>query len=172
MTVAVEVRQILESLNAARRRGYGPRIPGELDLQFARLAECYSAASDAERQEIRASVPDEARLLVLGFSDRLSILAVRSGDTKYVLLALLAHAIEDFAYDPRENFIRLALVNHVAERMGMNAESLFGRAGSLASEGAAAHFDSFAKRNPALKSLAAMGIKEVMTDEGVDYQCT
>lgn len=170
MALASEIKQVLESLNEATKKGYGPTCPGPLDLQFASLAEYYSLASESEREEIRAGVRDESRSLILGFSDRLSVLAARSGDERYVFLALLAHAIEDFSYDPRENLVRLALVNHVAERLGMDTSSLFRRAGSLASEEAAARFASFVKRPPALKSLKAMKIREVMTDEGVDYR--
>ncbi|MEL6332327.1 MAG: hypothetical protein AAFQ76_07045, partial [Cyanobacteria bacterium J06626_26] len=64
----------------------------------------------------------------------LASLAVRNGDENSLKIALLAHVIEDFRIDPRENLMCLPVISHVADRLGLNVKKLFKWAATLASE--------------------------------------
>lgn len=163
-------QQILEELHSIRRKGYGSVLPGEFDAKFIDLAEIYAAADANEREAIRASVLDDGRLLLLGFSDRLAIVAERTANPDLLLLALVAHSIEDFRYDERENICHLALVNHVAEKLGARPSALFEQAAQLSSAQGAAALKRFNDRPKPLKSLRAMRIVESQTDAGIDYR--
>lgn len=163
-------QEILRDLCALRRSGYGNELPGKADAQYIEFAEQYAESAATERAAIRNSVSDECRLLLLGFSDRLAILADRTSDSRLLLLALVAHAVEDFRYDERENIFRLALVNHVAEKLGESPTVLFGEAEQLSSPRGATALRQFMARPAELKSLRAMRIVEEQTETGVSYR--
>ncbi len=161
---------ILGELYSIRKVGYGKELPGPHDLKFIELAERYASLDAAGRERIRNIVNQDCRLLLLGFSDRLAILADRTNDSRMLLLALLAHSIEDFRYDDRENTFRLALINHVAKKLGKKPSKYFDKAIQLSSSRAGKKFREFDDRDDELKSLRAMQIVEEETDTGVDYR--
>lgn len=163
-------RQILLDLQSLHRRGYGPDLPGEADASFMALARAYVCAESHHREQLRAEVLAEGRLLLLGFSVRMAILARRNADPELLELALAAHSIEDFRHDERENISRLALVAHAAKALGVNPSDLFQRAASLSSPRSAAALLAFDSRPEALKSLKSMRIAEFQTPAGVDYR--
>lgn len=163
-------RQILQGLQSLHRRGYGPDLPGEVDASFMSLARAYVAADDVQREAIRAEVLPEGRLLLLGFSDRMAILALRQADAELLDFALVAHSLEDFAHDERENIFRLALVVHAAKKLGVDPTELLHRAARWSSSRAAAALLAFDSRPEVLKSLKTMRITEFQTPAGVDYR--
>ena len=162
--------EILAELHAIRRRGYGKTLPGPHDENFISLARLYASATDEERAGIRSAVHDESRMLILGFSDRLATLAARAADAELLFLALIAHSLEDFRIDPRENIFRLALVNHVCGKIGQSPSAMIERVARLSSPDAAQHLRAFVTVPAVMKSLRAMRIREVDTPEGVDYK--
>lgn len=164
------MHRLLHELWSLRRLGYGSGLPSEADFKFIELAELFSSSTARARESLRQAVPDDVRQLLLGFSDRLAILAERQGEPHYLFLALLAHSIEDFAYDERENVFRLALVNHVAGKLGLDSRELFSRAAELSSRRGATALLDFEQRPPSLKSLDVMRIAEVSTEDGIDYR--
>ena len=86
-----------------------------------------------------------------------------------LLLALLAHSMEDFQHDPRENVIKLAIVHHVALKIGVKSGDLFARVCSLSSPGAAESLAAFSNRSDALKSLETMRFKETDSPQSVCF---
>lgn len=165
-----DTQQILNELHSIRRRGYGYKLPGEHDAKFVELAEQYAAWDEAARVAIRESVPDDCRLLLLGFGDRLAVVADRTANERLVFLSLIANSIEDFRHDERENVFRLALAHHVADKLGAPTSEMLEEAAALSSPRGAAALRAFINRPAELKSLQAMGIVEEETDEGVDYR--
>ena len=162
--------QLLDALRQIRRTGYGSKLPDVSDTQFIELADYYMRSGESERERIRSLVTEDTRLLLIGFSDRLSIIADRTRDSKMLLFALAAHSIEDFRYDERENTFRLALVNHVAEKLGKSPSRLFETAARLSSPRASELLLSFLNRPAELRSLRVMGIVEELTPDGVNYR--
>jgi hypothetical protein len=163
-------QELLVELCAIPRHTSRHRFPQEYTEKFIELAELYLASTEIERTSIRDSVSDDCRLLILGFSNRLAIMADRTANGRLLLLALVAHSIEDFGYDERENILRLALVDHVALKLKIRPTELFDRAIEVSAPRAAAGFQAFDARKPGMKSIRVMGLVEVTTPEGVDYQ--
>lgn len=161
---------LIVELDEARLIGYGDVLPGPLDACFSELARLYAAGDEGYREEVRELVPEQLALLLLGFSTRLATVAARTDDEQTLFEAGLSHAIEDFRHDPRENIRRLAAVNHVAHRLGVESGALFSRISALASPRAAQHLREFAARPEATKSITCMGLQEVQTPDGVAYE--
>lgn len=166
------VQEILTTLDKAKWRGYGKTIPGKLDDEFKELAEIYSSATADEAKEIRDSVSDDIRPLIRGFSSRFATIAVRNRDENLLKIALLAHVIEDFRIDPRENLLRLPVISHVADRLGLNVKKLFKWAALLASESTAKDLRDFASQRPRARSLDSVGLEEYYDEEkgGISYR--
>ncbi len=162
--------KILDDLCAIRKTGYDTGLPGFFDKKFIELAEQYAQSGVAERERIRNKVEPDCRVILIGFSDRLAILADRTKDARLLFFALLAHSIEDFRIDDRENIIRLALVNHVAKKIGESPSELFYRVIRLSSPRAAKHLVSFNNRPENMKSLRVMKIAEIEGEDGSDYR--
>jgi len=166
------VTEILAIFDKARGIGYGKTIPGKLDNDFKELAEIYSSATADEAKEIRDSVSKDIRLLILGFGDRFATIAARNCDENLLKIALLAHVIEDFRMDPRENLLRLPVISHVADRLGLNVKKLFKWAAMLASKSTAKDLRSFASQRPRARSLDSVGLEEYYNEKegGISYR--
>ena len=162
--------KLIQQLNSISETGYGTKLPGPHDSTFAEFARAYSRSDTDEKQRIRESIPENMRMLLLGFGDRLATVADRTRDEELLWLAFLAHAIEDFRYDERENVFRLALLHHVAKKLGLDPSSLLERAAGAASARGAKRLRAFDARPPELKSLRAMKIVEERTSSGVGYR--
>ena len=166
------VLEILATFDKAKWIGYGKKIPGKLDNEFRDLAEIYSSVTADEAKEIRDIISDDIRPLILGFSRRFATIAARNGDESSLKIALLAHVIEDFRIDPRENLLRLPVVSHVAERIGSNVKKLFGWAALLASDSTAKDLREFASQRPRERTLASVGMEEYYDENkgGIAYR--
>ncbi len=161
---------LLLHLNEHRLIGYGAALPGPLDEAYRELAGIYLQADGVLREHIRAAVDDGTRLLLLGFCGRFATLAARHDDAAALKHALVAHALEDFRHDPRENIMRMALVHHVAALVKLKPAALFGEVGALASEQAAAQLKAFIDRPKASKSLKAMRLRQVEGPDGIAFE--
>lgn len=150
--------------------GYGNRLPGKSDEMFSQLAILYLSADEDERAIIREALPERCRSLMIGYSDRMAILAERMEDRKYLLRSFAAHSIEDFRYDERENIVRLALTCHVASVMGEDSTRLLKHVSKLSSRRGSTAFDSFSQRPAELNTLKTMNILKKETPDGIDYE--
>lgn len=166
----MEYKNLVEQIHGCRKKGYGKGLPNKLDDDFISLAQLYINGTNKQRQEIRDSISDDMLLLVIGFSDRMAIIAERKQDKTYLNYALVAHSIENFRYDFRENVFRLALVNHVCEKLNCNPSEIFQFIASISTTDASKRLLGFLGRPPETKSLKAMKIVEFNTEEGVDYK--
>lgn len=110
------------------------------------------------------------RMLLLGFSDRFATIAARTGARELLWIGIVAHSIEDFRVDERENVLRLALINHVANKLGLQSSQLLEQAAGISSIRAAKAFRDFDARSPKMKGLNVMGIVEEWSDSGIRYR--
>ena len=166
----ISTTELIQKLRSICETGYGKKLPGPHDETFVELARSYDRSDSNERERIRESIPKDMRMLLLGFGDRLATVADRTRDEELLWLAFLAHSIEDFRHDERENVFRLALLSHVTRKLGQDPSNLLERAASTSSTRAAEFFRAFDARPPELKSLKAMRIVEEQTDSGVGYR--
>ncbi len=142
-------------------------LPNVRDEHCEKLTRVYADANDAERAEIRAAGTAEQLRLLLPFADRMAILAVRAKDDARITSGLLAHAIEDFRWDPRENLRSLSLLFRSGEKLGIDAAARFREVAQLASPSAKKYFLEFAD-DP--KGLDAMGFRETDGTDGFTYE--
>jgi hypothetical protein len=166
----IDYKTIIQKLHSARKIGYGKILPSNLDKEFINLASYYLESTNINREKIRSILPDDTLLLIIGFSDRMCILADRNKDKNYLLYALAAHSIEDFRYDYRENIIRLALIYHVAEKLGLDSNLLFNEISSISSQRTVGYLTDFLNRPSELKRIDVMNIVEIDTPDGVIYK--
>jgi hypothetical protein len=129
--LALEIEQSLPTVT-----GFLP-LPNVVDGLCSRLVALYVTSAPDERAGIRSAGTLDQYRVMLAFSDRMAVLSVRTGRAKLLFDGLVAHAIEDFRWDPRENLLRLALINHSANKLGVDSGTLFARAAELASPDAA-----------------------------------
>lgn len=164
-----ESDRIIEELRKRIRIGYGEGSFSESDNLFKRLVEIYHDSSQEVKQLIRARISDDMSMLILGFSDRFSVLAARLKRKELLLIAISAHVLEGFTFDDRENIIRIGLINHVAKKIGIPLSELILQVSDSASGRVKEGFDNFLKRSEEMNHLNSFGIKEIETEEGVDY---
>jgi len=100
----------------------------------------------------------------------MSILADRNKDEKFIFYALMAHSLEGFRFDYRENIYGLTLIYHVAEKIGVDTTIIFKKAADISSPKAAKQFIDFLDRPNELKKIGVMNIIEIQTSDGVDYK--
>lgn len=162
--------ELINELRSICEIGYDEEMLGPHDEVFIDLVRIYSRSDADVRRGIRESVPESMRMLILGFGDRLAIVADRTDNKELLWLAFLAHSIEGFRHDDRENVFRLALLHHVAGKLGLDSSVLLENAANVSSPRAAECFRAFDARHPELKSLKTMKIIEVQTDSGVSYR--
>jgi hypothetical protein len=163
-------QEIIQKFSEARVSGYGPTLPGYLDRHFSALVRSYRDSGESTREEIRASIYDKSvSLLVLGFSDRFATIAARYNDITTLRDALMAHVLEDFRYDPRENVLRLAIIDHVAERYFDDETGLLSSALPYCSDRAREQMTEFFSRPKQLRSLRCMHVLEAQTPDGVAF---
>lgn len=166
----LDTNEILLKLESISQTGYGEDLPGSHDRVFIELAQEYELADGEGRQRIRDAVPAVIRQLILGFGDRLATVAARRSDEQLLWFAYVAHSIEDFRHDERENTIRLALLQHVARKLGLDPSALIERIADVSSSQAEEKFRAFDARPPELKTLGAMGIVEEQIPSGIIYR--
>jgi len=165
-----ELNSLVDYLVGISKKGYGKQLPGKPDEIFSQLADLYLSSGADCRAAIREALPDSCRLLVIGFSDRMAILAERLADRNYLVRAFAAHSIEDFRHDDRENIFRLALASHIAKEIGEDSRALLEEMTQVSSERGANAFRSFLSRPPELNTLQTMKIVKKNTPEGIDYE--
>jgi hypothetical protein len=156
--LALQIEQALPEIN-----GFLP-LPNPVDGLCSRLVALYVAGTRDERAEIRSAGTLAQYRVMLTFCDRMAVLSVRSGSKELLFEALVAHAVEDFRWDPRENIMRLALVHHSANKLGVDSPALFGRAAEMASDTAAEYL-----RRPPLR-IEACGYTEFGSNKDFEYR--
>jgi hypothetical protein len=105
-----------------------------------------------------------------GIARSMAIKSVReanSGDLRYGIIALV---IEDRRDDWRETLVKLCLLNHSAEKLGANLESIYLSVRFLATPETALLIDSYFKSGE--RDIHAMGYREDTSSEGFTYTRT
>ena len=115
-------REISEIIRVNR---FESELPSRLDFGFMRLADSFYVSTETQRREISDCIPKEASMIILERGTRLAVLAARTGLAIHLKRALISHAIEGVRLDFRENLIRLALISHVARKLGVDESELY-----------------------------------------------
>jgi hypothetical protein len=169
MNETLAIEEMIKRVEAEDLTGYGHwPLPCPVDNEMSTIVNAFLHATPTEREAVYGKVKDP--FLFLAFSRRMAILGVRERSERRLFEGLIAHAIEDFKSDARENLIELSLLYHSASRIGLDPAELFQRAAAFATPEAAKYILGFINRNPELRKIETMRFRETMTPEGFSYE--
>jgi hypothetical protein len=148
--------------------GYGPRkIPAPLDQEIAAFVRNVSAA-DSFVAALNELDHRSARVLT-AFAERMASLAIRHQDGRTLRDGLIACALAiSRTDDPREVLPVFSLLFRAAEMIGDDPVAEFDRVAGIAGE-AGASLRSFARRDPADRSIEAMAYIEGNDADGFRF---
>jgi hypothetical protein len=165
----VKIQKMISELEAENLAGYGSwPLPCDVDDKISTIIEIFLGLKPNERK-----VPfgkTKTSFLFLSFSRRMAILGARENSENRLFEGLMAHVIEDFRYDYRENLIVLSLLHYSAFKIGLNPYDLFHRAAAFATPETADRLLRYGRRKPGVGLIESMGYKEVVTPDGVSYE--
>lgn len=145
-------------LNEGATIGYGQLpIPCALDDQITDLVDEWATLDQRARTEISRAITVRQQQVLLCYSERMSIRAVRERLEKWIRLGLLALGIDDWNPDRRENLRVLALHHDACARIGHSPTELFREAGALLGDNARLGLEDYLERELANRSIAVMG---------------
>ncbi len=163
------IEEMIRKVEAEDLAGYGSwPLPCSMDDKLSKIIDAFLQATPTEREAIYGKVKEP--FLFLAFSHRMAILAVRENSERRLFEGLIAHVIEDFRDDARDNLVQLSLLYHSASKIRLKPVALFDRAAALATPKAAEYIRDFARRSPELRRIEAMRFRETMTPEGFSYE--
>jgi hypothetical protein len=161
---------VLAELEGYRDLGYGSEESGRADDLFLRLNQCFRALSESERDEVRAVIPNALWPLLLGFSDRFSVAALRHQDDRLLTVAASAHGLEDGRLDLRETLLRLAVLFDASARLGQSVQQTSEMLAAVVTPRMGAVVRDFAQRPAQQRSLRGMGIEYLDSPNGPKYR--
>ena len=165
---AISIDNVIKDLESHNTSGYRYwPLPCPMDDKISALIKTFVHLEPADRATVFGKV--KKSFLFLAFSERMAVLAVRENSESRLFDGLIAHVLEDFSHDYRENLLILSLLYHSAVKLGSNPIELFRKAAALASPKSADRLVGFAQ-NPG--SIRSMGYEEITTLDGFDYRRT
>ena len=145
-------------------------VPSATDDKLAGLARQYLASAEGDRTLLRSRVDVTQAWLLLTFSKRAAIHALRTRDEEWMKASVAALAMEDLANgDARDDAVALALVHHCADKMGGRAAALFEEGARASGPGMARMLRDFLSRTDLAHVLQTMGWSEVKGPGGAGY---
>lgn len=137
--------------------------PAPLDAALAEVVHEFAKADEATRAKMRSVTSMDEFYTLLTFSRRAAVFSLRERTATCVIDGLAAIAmIEAERVDWRDILWALSLLNHAAERIGVDAGRLFHEAAQISEPKVAELIDGFTKRSPREKSLrSSWGYEEV-----------
>jgi hypothetical protein len=99
----------------------------ELLDEFVEIVRFYESGDDSVRASIRAAIDQSESSAFLSLSTVCVVAAVSRCRTDLIDGAVVAHSIEDFRLDPRDNLRVLAIVWYGAERLGVDPTQILRR---------------------------------------------
>lgn len=172
-----QIVEFLKALNAycnsGESHGY-VNFPDNcrLDLEIDRLIDTYKKSWEIdgpEHAQIFKAVGQGLSSCLLVYAYRMAIAGRRRKSPELLSRGLVGLAIEGFRLDARENMLVLSLLNHSAEKIGIDAVQLLEETARYSYNNSARQLRAFAERAPQDKAIEAMGYSEQITPEGPTY---
>jgi len=165
------LKKIIDEIKAAKINYPFAPIPCLLDEKVSGLIKLFIRASPAERLVFYQKTESISGFLNT-FAERCASLAVRGQSSQWIVEGLIALIIENGRMgDYRDTITCLAPIYHAADKIGLDADSLFREvAASYLDNGAAKYIRTFPDRPPHVKSLQAFAYKEVDAPTGFVYE--
>lgn len=147
-------------------------LPSEEELGLLKLNNLSMSFIDLNtsgRQQVLAGLPDNRCWLFLDLSCAAAEMAINTNDTSWIRVAILAHIIEDFRIDYRENIRRLVLIDYTCRAMNIKLKDVADAVNDAASERAGKGLSDFFSRPPAINNPALFGIKVENRDGKIKF---
>jgi hypothetical protein len=140
--------------------------PAALDEELRRLC----AGFRARPAGLRNALTMDDFYLLLAFTRRAAVFAIRSGDRAWIEDGLTALAIVDEErIDPRDLYPSLSLLHHAANRIGADAGALVSAAAALATRSVAQRMRDFLQRPADEMDIRSWGQQEIATPLGAGF---
>ena len=149
---------LVDLLDAAKA-GFPAEIPAPIDTRFHEIASAYRKADPALRQQVRDQIPTEYWQPLLGICDRCAEWAMVDKDPVHIEDGLTAFCLEDFRFDPKENFVHLSMLWYAAKTLHADTVGLFNQIGRYGSPHGLQELSDFSARPEDAKSPWSMGLE-------------
>lgn len=160
-------------LNAESNYGYGTMpIPTPRDMEICCLLRSWLKLEKLTQMVELSSIPEEYRLTLLSYSERMASLAVREHNKEYIFLGLLALGLDGWSNEWRDNAALVCLHYNAAQRIGLPPNGVFEEVAKLLPPKPAEGLRSYLRRSEEDKSLQAMGYILGTDGDGFRYQRT
>jgi hypothetical protein len=145
-----------------------PVVPGEEDTALA--AEMVHVDSVAAFDDLSSGLNPKVGHLLNHFAFRMAVLALRSRDREPIERGLVAAQLAMKISDPRDVLPSYALLYRSAEELGVDASSLFQSFSFVKGNEWRESPAEFAARLPEHRSISAMGMELIDSDDGLVYK--
>jgi hypothetical protein len=142
---------------------------GDLLERARRLTEIFILSPDEIRSAIMQSVSSVAGNKLRGLSSLAAERAMNTRDDDWIRVGIVAHILEGFRFDPRENIRELVLIYHASKRIGVEFEDLCRALLRLAEGDAQFRLQEFCSRDSELNQLGCVGIKEIRIGDQIRF---
>jgi hypothetical protein len=146
-----------------------PRWHGT-DRVLASACEAYCCGDKDVRETLRAKFGGS--LSCLHFAHRMAVRSMRSTSADDLHKGLVAVAMEDARFDPRESIMSLAMLYHAAQKTSIDFRSLVNQLAPLCSSQMAKWLDDFLRRSPESLSLSEFALVEKSDENGITFGFT
>lgn len=172
-TMTEQVKRCLDEFgNSVRLNNYdlSTPFPNHADIMLDATWALVADLSERDANVIREAVNRELAAKLLGYSRRMAVYGLRSGEEKYVLFGLYATSLDGDVLDIRDVFRAVVLHFDVCRKHGFAFAELFERGVRLATERRQDLLASQFLRGPNYtKSLKAMKYSVADTTDGTIY---
>lgn len=160
------VGECLKEIDAIRQQFRGQ--PEEFRPRYRRLTEAmmrrFLEMSDQERHSFFEELTREDSGLLFGISRSAATASIVEGNSERLQWGLLALIMENQKHDYRETLMELTLLDHSAQKLQVELETVFDPFKAYASEATSDLFQSYFREG--VRQLGAMGYVEAKDKNG------
>ncbi len=125
------VREFLEK-EQPRGISFWKEVPNSTDREFHELMKACGRFGPKEWSDARKVVSSKQGAFLTTMASRMITWSEKAGDEEVMYSSILAHVLEDFRTDERENLVRLSGLRGVADSFGIDLGPLLEKATALA----------------------------------------
>jgi hypothetical protein len=151
----------------AKRLGGDRRRPTQGYVLSQQMLDQIANLAEVDRYEIMQNLSREESSFLHGIARGRAIKAVRESNHEDLRYGLVALIFENLREDWRETLVKLCLLNHSAEKLGVNLETIFQGLRHLAKPEMVRLIDDYFKEGE--RNIGAMGYKEDTSTDGFTY---
>lgn len=161
------IRQLLRVIGTDRMAKNGMYKVTSL---FEPFYDWYVETSPSEQAKARESLDDKDCQILGILSEMMNAEAWRKREPKYLRMSLVALGVENARHEWRYSYGRLAMIWHVAERLGMDVEKTVAESERFAGAELRRHISSFRQGSAEAKKIGVYGFVETQTNKGPGFK--